>query len=224
MTNRQKMIERIRALLSKTVERGATEAEMASALAKAREMMDAHDLSEGDLREEEERVTREMRVRTDHDDVRSHLTPSVGRFCRCSSWKERGVYDSVVFCGLESEVVFAHWLLDMLADFVVRERDTYRRRRDATRLQVKSFVRGCADRIGERLDELSRVTSSTGTDLVLSRQSLIDTYLSEHGIKLRESVKMYKVDPEAARAGRGAGDRARFSRPVNDGTTKGLLR
>ena len=49
MADRNSIIEKIKALLAKTVENGATEAEMLSALAKASAMKDAYDISDADL-------------------------------------------------------------------------------------------------------------------------------------------------------------------------------
>ena len=47
--NREHLLDKIRALLSKTTENGCTEAEALTALAKARAMMDAYEVTETDL-------------------------------------------------------------------------------------------------------------------------------------------------------------------------------
>src|SRR6516165_9549940 len=49
MANRESVIDKIRALLAKTVENGATEAEMMAALDKAAAMRDAYDISDEEL-------------------------------------------------------------------------------------------------------------------------------------------------------------------------------
>jgi hypothetical protein len=49
MADRNSIIEKIKALLAKTTENGATEAEMLSALDKASAMMDAYDISDEEL-------------------------------------------------------------------------------------------------------------------------------------------------------------------------------
>ena len=46
---REKMLDKIRALLSKTTENGCTQEEELAALAKARAWMDAYDVTEADL-------------------------------------------------------------------------------------------------------------------------------------------------------------------------------
>ena len=57
MANRESIIDKIKALLSKTTENGATEAEMMSALDKASAMMDAYDITD-----EEVRLTKEEKA------------------------------------------------------------------------------------------------------------------------------------------------------------------
>jgi hypothetical protein len=49
MTDRNSIIEKIKALLAKTTANGATEAEMMSALDKASAMMDAYDITDEEL-------------------------------------------------------------------------------------------------------------------------------------------------------------------------------
>lgn len=218
MSPRQKLIEKIKALLSKTMENGCTEAEALAAMTKARDMMAAYEVTEQDIAFGGEEVTQKVVVRTDHDDIRSHLATAVGRFCHCSSWKSRGTFDSITFCGLQSETVLAHWMLDMLADFVIRERDGYM----GGRRMRKSFIAGCVARIAERLEELT--PRGTGTDLMVCRQSLIDAYMTAHGIKLREPFKIYKMDDWAYADGAAAGDRARFNKPMEGDATRGLLK
>jgi hypothetical protein len=49
MADRNSIIDKIKALLAKTTENGATEAEMLSALDKAAAMRDAYDMSDAEL-------------------------------------------------------------------------------------------------------------------------------------------------------------------------------
>jgi hypothetical protein len=57
MPDRNSIIEKIRALLSKTVENGCTEAEMMAALERAAAMQDAYDISDEELQ-----LTKEEKV------------------------------------------------------------------------------------------------------------------------------------------------------------------
>jgi Protein of unknown function (DUF2786) len=49
MANRNSIIDKIKALLSKTTENGATEAEMLAALDKAAAMMDSYDITDEEV-------------------------------------------------------------------------------------------------------------------------------------------------------------------------------
>ena len=48
--NREKIVEKIKALLNKTVDNGCSEEEMGAALDKAQAWMDAHEITEDELR------------------------------------------------------------------------------------------------------------------------------------------------------------------------------
>jgi hypothetical protein len=227
-TDRKALIEKIKALLSHTVDRGCTESEMAMALRYARKLMQDHDLTDDDINFGGETVARETVVQTDHDRIRNRLATPVGRFCHCVAYNDRSLFDALTFVGLQSETLFAHWMLDMLADFVMRRLEAHRvelRLRRLTRTERASFVEGCVARIAERLEELTpRPVASNGRDLVIARQGLIESYLREHGIKLREPFKLYRVDNRSYAAGQRAGNDAEFNRPIEQETSiKGLL-
>jgi hypothetical protein len=219
VTERAKRIAKIKALLMKRVENGCTEGEMQAALALARKLMDDYEIDDTDLAFGGEEVTAEAIVRTDHDKIRNTLATSVGHFCGCRTWS--GHFDSITFCGLQSETLFAHWLLDMLADFVERAAQSYldntwRRGMPRVRRRERgSFIVGCVERIAERLRELTpKLISGNGRALVVAKNALIDNYMRERGIKLREPFKLHRSDPAAFNAGFKAGDDARFNRPV----------
>lgn len=220
---RAKLIAKIKAVLNTN---GRTEAEILTALAIGRRLMEEHDISEDDLDFGGEQVTAEKVFKPDWDRIRDNLSTDVGRFCHCAAWGTRGRSAEITFCGLESEVLFAHWLLDQLGDFVLRETDNFARRkpnRRLTRIERESFIMGCAGRIAERLRELTPKPRSSGRDLVLARNALIEQYMQDHDIKLREPFKLYQADVEAHRAGEQAGDRAQFNRPVEAGAGLRLL-
>ena len=227
-TARSKVIDKIKALFARAADAASSEAEVAMALKAARKLMDAHDLDEDDLSFGGEGVTSETRVVTDHDRIRTSLARPVAAFCHCTVYHDTGLFDSLVYVGLASETLFAHWLLDMLADFVTRRLAAHPREigvRRLTRLERNGFVQGCVERIAERLAELTpRPVAGNGRDLVIARQSLIEAYLAERGIKLKEPFQLHKVDMRSYAIGRAAGDDAEFNRPINEETQiKGLL-
>ena len=127
--------------------------------------------------------------------------------------------------GLESDVAFATWLLDMLAAFVLRELKAHQAQRRAQgmrcpRIVSSSFVMGCAARIGERLRELTPLApvAATGNALTVSRNALIDEAMKKAGIKLRNTwSRGRRVHGASYGAGQAAGNAARFDKPVSAG-------
>jgi hypothetical protein len=158
---RKKMLERVRALLAKTTVNGCTQGEMMAALGKARELMATYELSESDLQPETERAYIGATGDGDPYQIKWHLMYGVGRFTRCVSWRSRRDGNiNIKFCGLDSDVAFATWLLDMLQAYVMRELKNFRaaRLRDegrCPRIMSSSFVHGATERIEARLIELT---------------------------------------------------------------------
>jgi hypothetical protein len=116
------------------------------------------------------------------------------------------------------------WLLDTLADFVFDE--LYKHLigccapKTERRIIIRSFVEACCERISHRLDELierSKVArTSNGRELMVVKNALIKTFMKEHDIKIGtcSGRSSSTVNTAAAAAGRSAGDRASFGKPV----------
>jgi Protein of unknown function (DUF2786) len=222
MSARKRLLAKIRALLQKTVDNGCTEAEAMAALDLARRLMDEHEVSETEVADGEA-IQTETVQKSDRNNVRNYLAPAVGRFCGCRSWTDGG-RETIVFCGLESSTVFAHWLLDTLEAFVLRELAAYLRRTwtpqspSVRRVESNSFVIGCAGRIVRRLDELTP-KPAPGRGLVVQRYALIDAFMKARGIRLRYDPlgRRGAADDRATQAGWDAGKHAQFNKPVGDG-------
>ncbi len=223
--SRKALLEKIKALLAKTVANGCTEAEALAALEKARAMMAEHEVTEADLSFGGEEVRAQAKRQEDRDRTRLFLAPAVGDFCGCKSWSGGG-RDNIIFCGLESDTVFAHWLLDMLGDFVARELKAYLRATwkpgmpTVRRVESNGFVLGCVGRIVQRLRELTPKPprGGQGRGLVVARNALIDAYLRGRSITLRrDRHRTGASDNGAYGAGIAAGDHAQFNKPVNAG-------
>lgn len=228
--SRKKMLERVRAILSKTMHNGCTEGEAMAALQKARELMATYDISESELDRtaDQETATIHKYEKADPHGVRKGLSMSVARFTRCQGWVGTNVGYGTAFCGLESDVIFATWLLDTLREFVLRELKNHQaQRRDQglcnPRIISASFVLGCVSRIAERLRELTPmdpIVVGNGTALVLSRNALIARAMANAGISLRQPrARSRYVDSDAMNAGSASGGNARFDRPVGSGGT-----
>jgi Protein of unknown function (DUF2786) len=225
-TQREGLLEKIRGLLAKTLENGCTESEAMAALDKAHAMMDAYAVSESELsltRDEKAILRREPPGTKDPHRIKWYLLSSVARFCGCQGWRK--THERVlVFCGLPSDAQFATWLLDALTAFVqaeiVRHLIEVDPSKEDRRDVIKGFVLGCTDRISQRLDELCEKSAAVATSntkaLVVIKGQAVQAKLDELGIKITAvSSCSGNGDFSSYQAGKAAGDRASFGRPVS---------
>jgi hypothetical protein len=234
MANRTSIIDKIKALLAKTTENGATEAEILSALDKASAMMDAYDISD-----EEVQITKDEAAvlhadapnLKDPHNIKWRLTYAVGQFCNVRIYRSR--YESGLKCiGMASDVQFAMWLLDTLADFVFDELYAHLigclAPKNERRVIMRSFTEACCDRISDRLlalvERSKAARTSNGRELVVVKDAAIQAFMQEHHIHLRtcSGSSSSNINAAAQSAGRAAGDRATFGRPVTGAA--GVLR
>ena len=231
---RDSIVEKIRALLSKTTENGCTEAEMLAALDKASAMIDAYDISDEEVRLTKEEAAILHADPPDHKDPRGikwRLSGAVTEFCGVQIFRSR--HQTGLKCvGLPSDVQFAMWLLDTLADFVFAELYGHLigclAPRGERRTIIRPFVEACCERIGDRMRDLversKRARTSNGRELVVIKDAAIKAYMKGHGIRLRccGVSGPSNINEAARRAGHAAGDRASFGRPVSGAA--GVLR
>jgi hypothetical protein len=226
MADRKKLADRIRALLSKTVDRGCTEAEAIAAAEMAKRLMDEYQMNLSDLEIEQEGVTQETADKYKGGfDAQSRLAMSIAAFCEVKTWRTNG---RMVYFGLASDVEFAKWLTVALESFCWIQADEYQMRQRMLGIRTdwtdrRSFVQGCVSRLNERLTDEVRARrktagESTGRSLVVVKSQLIAREFAKTGITLRTG---HRSDPGhrsgAYGAGRAAGDRAGFGRPVSGG-------
>jgi hypothetical protein len=222
---RQDLLAKIKALLSKTIEAGCTESEAMAALQKARAMMDVYDVSDEELQlTKEEKATVRIFEERDPHGVKRGLAYAVHKFTGTEGWTYREEPKSAI-CGLPADVEFAEWLLSTLAAFVKRKYvdqaltfaagNTNKDRQTA----MRDFIRGCTARISERLIELAeppKQQTANARALIVTKQAAIDACLKAEGINLgRSRTSTFSIKDSAAyEAGKAAGERASFGRPV----------
>lgn len=226
MADRNSVIEKIKALLAKTTANGATEAEMLSALDKASAMMDAYDITDADVREARDEAAMLHAEPPDLKDPHSlkwRLAYGVAEFCGVKIYRTR--HQTGLKCiGVPSDVQFAMWLLDTLADFVFAELYAHLigclAPQKERRIIIRSFTAACCDQITGRLlalvERSKAARTSTGRELVVVKDAAIKAFMKDHDIRLRScgAYAPSTVDAAAQAAGRAAGDRAAFGRPV----------
>jgi hypothetical protein len=210
------------------MENGCSEAEAMAALGKAQAMKDAYAVTEGELnltKEEKAILRREPPGTKDPHRIKWFLTAAVSKFCNCRCWRERRAKGGgLVFCGLPSDAQFATWLLDTLAAFVQAEIVNFLMEAEPSNEErpqaIRGFVLGCCDRISDRLMELCEQSATLATSnakaLVVVKDAAIKAKLDELGIHLCSgSGSCGAWDSSSYAAGKAAGDRASFGRPVS---------
>jgi hypothetical protein len=225
---RESVLNKIRALLAKTMDNGCSEAEAMAALGKAQAMKDAYAVTEAELnltKEEKAILRREPPGTKDPHRIKWFLMAAVSEFCNCRCWRQRRDQGGgMVFCGLPSDAQFATWLLDTLAnfaqaqlvDFLMDAEPGSEERREV----IRGFILGCTERISERLRELCEqsavLATSNAKALVVVKDAAIQAKIDELGIRLcSDSGSCGAWDSSSYAAGRAAGDRASFGRPVS---------
>jgi hypothetical protein len=225
--NRESLLTKIRALLAKTEENGCTEAESMAALDKARALMDAAEITAEDLQltKKEKAILRSEPPGTkDAHKIKAYIANAVARFADCRVWRAKG--GGLTFCGLASDAQFATWLLDHLAAFVQRELVKHLMGSLAPsgdrKLMIAGFVAGCTSRVSRRLDALCHQSrqnvTSNGRALIVLKSTAVAEKMKELGIHIRSrSSRGGAMNRDSFEAGRSAGDRASFSRPIRPG-------
>lgn len=221
--DRTKMLDKIRALLSKTTENGCTEFEALAALDKAREMMDAYEVTEADVALKGETASVLNCNPRDPHGTKAGLAVTIAAFCDCKVWRTK---EGIKFCGIESDAELARWLLDTLSAFVERELARHlwscSAPKGARRLIINGFVGGCCRRINDRLKALSLQSNvaktNNGRALVVAKSALVNAKMKEMNLTLSRGRRSHRrSDASSYAAGQSAGDRATFGRPVGNG-------
>lgn len=191
-------------------------------------MMDAYDITDDELqiaKDEAAMLHADPPDLKDPHQIKWRLGYAVAQFCGVEIYRSR--HETGLKCiGMPSDVQFAMWLLDSLADFVFAELYAHLigslAPKSERRIITRSFTAACCERIGDRLlalVERSKVArTSNGRELVVIKDAAIKAFMKENGIHPRTCSSGYSpsnVDAAAQAAGRAAGDRASFARPVS---------
>lgn len=211
---RKKMLERVKAILAKTMDNGCTEEEAMTALAKAQELMATYEIDEKELEEVAEKAQIHRTEARDPYEIKMGLSVNVGRFTSCKAFRDR---EQVInFAGKESNIIFATWLLDTLQRYVMRSLRDFQKQRAKegagnSNYTSASFVVGCASRINEKLKELAPINWAVTQDLIVKELNMNLTKSRGRGREVHQG---------SAIAGHKAGEHARFDKPVSQGGNK----
>lgn len=237
--NMEAVSTRIRALLAKTVENGATEAEAMSAAAKAREWMDKYRLSMSDVEIQAEPLVQEQVDRPNETRIAAvdYCLGGIDRYCGVKTWYTTTAFTNgsryraigikkLSILGLKADVEMARYLYTMIGGAIKSELARWQKARgERDRAATSSFQVGMASRINSRLTDMARALepvamTGSGTALIVVKNAIVEDAYREisAGFSKSTSSGMSSRDGAAYRAGAAAGDRVNLSRPLRGGT------
>lgn len=228
MNNRNNILNKVRALLSKTLDNGCTENEATIALQMAEKLMQEHEIDADDLRLDDEKAIIEMSDMRDPQNVRWKICYFISKFTDTYAFGNRKY---IKFAGLKSDVEFAMWLTEALTLFVQAQLKSYMWSNGYQKLQgtsrnrvINSFVIGCCSRINTKLSQMvnERKVTTNSTALVVAKTALINEAIKDLNIGEADNRgRKNKIYNDIFQDGQKAGDNASFGRPVEKG---GMLR
>lgn len=233
-----KISSRIKALLSKTVESGATEEEAFSAMTKAHELLEKYQMTlDGvELASDGFQKAAMPHKTNKYDIIGRNLCLYISRYTETRTWinTRDNEKPEVVFFGLRSDVEFAQWIYINLCNFIQRESLNHLATRRSAGDNVGngllcqiSFITGATHRINQRLSEEIEARkpkqASNGTSLMVVKNQLVEAELGKLGLNLRKGKATTRRLDGNVEAGKAAGDRANWKRPVG-GSAGGQLR
>lgn len=219
---------RIRALLMKTVENGATESEALAAATKARALMDQYRLNMTDVQIEDEPVVKDEFYRPNA--VRyaavDYCKPGIEQYCGVRMWMHRTFENGRqvtkrAVIGLKADVEMARYLYEMIAAAIRVELTAHRKEViHWTRDETSSFQVGMASRINSRLIDVAKelepvAKTASGTALVVVKGAIVENAYNKLGLSsIRYGGLGGGQSSSAYLAGQNAGDRVNLSRPI----------
>lgn len=245
--NRESIAAKIEALLSKTIENGATEAEAMLAMKKATDLMAKYEFNLTSVQLEAGGIDQIKIERNESAPFFAGLCLSTGIAAlaevRCWKSTDRAGNQSVVYFGLKPDLIFAKWLHESLSEWCVREanhwwklpenfRPITRDFSSSKRAELKkSFVVGCGQRISQRMREAVEIRNRErnnerqkvpGTSLVpveTLKRDIVTAAMNKAGIRLDKGSALRVKMAHAQQAGFAKGAEASWSKAVPQAKT-----
>lgn len=217
------VVDKVRKLLAKARDAGASEAEAETCARKARELMDEHELTDEAVREKNAGPTMSAHQPKYMDPWRRDIIHCAARYYGCVA-----VFNvprkSYVLFGRESSRLVAESMVQYLDDTVRRLALEWRHSVDGTRAQLLDFERGCGTRIAYRLHKMCEVmTTPSPENSGTTSVALVDelgaaTGLMQSTMRTSTSRPKTQLKGDGARAGRAAADSVSLGGQVGGGS------
>lgn len=235
MTN-ESMMNKINALLNKTVENGATEHEASSALQMAQRLMTQHMIDQSQLTEAAKDKTCKTEVidkfKTGYDT--DGLNGSIARAFDCKCWWN-SYHARVTFFGFGEDAKLAAYFYNYLNNAIVNEAEKFKRSPKYQQQKImgyhprtimSSFRKGMIVRLIGRLEELkasrvANVVQATGNNLVVVKNGQVEAEYEQLNINAKSKKSNWAIEnPEAFFVGKEKADGVNMSGGIETETVK----
>lgn len=231
MDNKESIKLKIRALLAKTTDNGATEQEMILAMEKASELMEKYYIDSNDLNDPflgEKCVFVKTPLHNSRYDSKLFL-PYLAKMFDCEYYFNR--YDKeLTFFGFENDAELCVYFYKTVIKTMLKELSVFQSSRDfryqqrysPTKTINNSFIKGFVFRVSEKLDDIYRArqverTKERGLVLREKSQKVKDAFADENiKVTLAKTPKL-KVEMEAFEMGQRAGDSFSITQGIKSG-------
>lgn len=226
-TTIQSIKDKIRALVSKTTENGATEAEALAAMKKVGKLLDQYNLSMDEISFKEEKCHHLTfpRVGTGQG-VQSSVIVNLGRMTGTKVWADSRNGHTLHIFGMEQDVILAKYLLDIIVNAFdtemkkFKESEAYQNHNGHRKVLTTDFRFGYISQMNMRLKETKAemdrsmiAAPVTGTSIIVLKNQLVNQELSQLGLNLRTktSYRRHAQNQSALDAGRNAARRVNMN-------------
>ena len=233
MTERDKVKQKIIALLSKTEDRGANEHEALAAASKAAELMAHYDIEATDLDFKSRSCVQKSTYYYKYGNtvIGDRFIVDLSRLFDCRCWGDKNTERNYFF-GFEQDATVALFIYKTISKAVMAELDRFKESAEYAdgkyygangRTLCTSFIYGMERRIGNRLEIMTdekrkTVREGRGTDLVPVKGAQVESELDDLGLNLRSRRRTQTERNHAAmRAGSAAGDSVNMGTAINGG-------
>lgn len=217
--NRQSIIKKIQALLSKTVDAGCTEGEALAAAKKAGQLMDEHNLSMSEIEVREAKCATVDHQMSATKHAVFYCAGAIAAYCDCICWRQG---KTLKFFGLPADAEIAGFLADLCMHAMNREWKQHLAKCRAvgwptTAKHKSDFLRAMAARLSRRFREMimarkATAATSSGTALVVVKNAVVQEQFSALALEMHTMrVRRRQIDPIAHNAGIAAGDRVNIT-------------
>jgi hypothetical protein len=226
-----KIKSKIKALLEKTVDNGATEAEMLASLAKANELMAEHFITLHDVNEAfvaEKCISKSTPMVRSRYDFTLYIG-QLGKSFDCESWWNTGS-KTVTFFGYEQDVDMCIYFYRLIARATFTAKDEYIKSAECRTLLAgldcsikslsSSFIKGFLFSVTKKLQELyaqkqSNIPQSYGL-IVVAKEDAVKEQYNALDMKVRQVKSNFQVaDMMSATAGMEAGEQFQLTQGLN---------